>query len=83
MALYALALVLLLGIAFLLYCLWNFSRDLKPRKTSVFAPSGWPAWGSVHPMPTPRLRRQNALFTSKANAVDHPDRDYRIPARFS
>ena len=51
MALYVLAPVLLLGIPFLLYCLWNFSRELKPRSTRVFVASKWPTWGSVHATP--------------------------------
>jgi len=31
---YAFGLILVLGIPFLLYCLWNFSRDLKPRTSA-------------------------------------------------
>jgi hypothetical protein len=33
-AYYLLALILALGIPFLLYCLWNFSRELRPRTSS-------------------------------------------------
>ena len=32
---YALALILAVGIPFLLYCLWNFSRELRPRKSTA------------------------------------------------
>ena len=53
MALYALALILLLGIPFLLYCLWNFARELKPRRARVLAHSSLPAWGTVRAMPMP------------------------------
>ena len=31
MTAYLLALILALGIAFLLFCLWNFGRELRPR----------------------------------------------------
>jgi hypothetical protein len=82
MALYVLALIVFLGIFFLLYCFWNFARELKPRSTRVFAPSRWSTWGSVHPIPMARLRRQNA-FKSRAKAVDLPDRDYPRPTRVS
>ena len=32
---YALALILGVGIPFLLYCLWNFSRELRPRTSTA------------------------------------------------
>jgi hypothetical protein len=32
---YVLALILAIGIPFLLYCLWNFSRELRPRRSSA------------------------------------------------
>jgi len=32
---YFLAAILLVGIPFLLYCLWNFARELKPYRSSV------------------------------------------------
>jgi hypothetical protein len=35
MAPYVLALILLLGISFLIYCLWHFARELKPPKALV------------------------------------------------
>lgn len=39
---YALGLILAVGIPFLLYCLWNFSRELRPRKsTAVLSSSSW------------------------------------------
>ena len=83
MAPYALALILLLGIPFLLYCLWNFARELKPRKSRVFAHSSLPAWGSIRALPRFRPRRQNALFKLRSKAVDCQDRDYSKPARVS
>ena len=40
MTTYLLALILALGIPFLLYCLWNFGRELRPRTSkAVLSPS--------------------------------------------
>ena len=35
MAAYLLVFILAVGIPFLLYCLWNFARDLKPHKPAA------------------------------------------------
>jgi len=35
MTAYFLVAILLVGIPFLLYCLWNFARELKPHRSSV------------------------------------------------
>jgi len=43
MVAYVLALILAFGIPFLLYCLWNFSRELRPRRSaSVLSSSSHP-----------------------------------------
>ena len=40
MTTYVLALILALGIPFLLYCLWNFGRELRPRTSrAALSPS--------------------------------------------
>jgi hypothetical protein len=40
MTTYLLALILALGIPFLLYCLWNFGRELRPRTSrAALSPS--------------------------------------------
>jgi len=39
MTVYSLILILSAGIPFLLYCLWNFSRELRPRASSAVSPS--------------------------------------------
>lgn len=36
---YFLAAILLVGIPFLVYCLWSFGRELNPRKSTVVV---WP-----------------------------------------
>lgn len=35
MMVYVLALILIAGVPFLLYCLWNFARELRPRRSSA------------------------------------------------
>lgn len=52
MALYVFDLILFLGILFLLYCLWNFARELKPRSTRLVAPSRWPTWAPFTQYPS-------------------------------
>jgi hypothetical protein len=83
MGVYMLAAILVVGIPFLLYCLWNFSREIKPRKAPVFF-SAVPTWSSVPAMPVSRPRRQNAsLKLNKADkkVVHRPDSSYPRPAR--
>lgn len=36
---YLLILILAVGIPFLLYCLWNFARELSPHMSAVFVSS--------------------------------------------
>jgi hypothetical protein len=85
MGVYILAVILVLGIPFLLYCLWNFSREIKPRRAPVFF-STVPTWGSIEAMPAPGPRTQDPSLTSekpKTQVVHRPARDYRFPARVS
>lgn len=39
MTAYLLVLILVVGIPFLLYCLWNFARELKPHRSSALVSS--------------------------------------------
>lgn len=39
MTAYLIVLIPALGIPFLLYCLWNFSRELRPRTSGAVLPS--------------------------------------------
>jgi hypothetical protein len=39
MTAYLLLVILAVGIPFLLYCLWNFSRELRPHTSSAVLPS--------------------------------------------
>jgi hypothetical protein len=57
MVLYVLALILAVGIPFLLYCLWNFSRELGPRTSaSVLSSSSHPL--AIRAIPMSRFRSQ-------------------------
>jgi hypothetical protein len=82
MAVYVLAPVLLVGVPFLLYCLWNFSREIRPRNAPVFF-SAVPTLGSAQRTPALLQRLQNASFDLERKVVHHPDRDYPAPARVS
>lgn len=49
MTVYVLALVLTVGVPFLLYCLWNFGRELRPRRSAATLYS--PSFGQNSPRP--------------------------------
>jgi hypothetical protein len=55
---YALALILALGIPFLLYCLWNFARELRPRKSTAVLSSSSPRQVALSAIPMSRFRSQ-------------------------
>jgi hypothetical protein len=82
MAVYVLAAILTVGIPFLLYCLWNFSRELKSRNAGTFF-STFPTVSSVQPIPPARVNRQNASSSPETRVVHRPDRDYPVTARVS
>jgi hypothetical protein len=82
MAVYILAATLLVAIPFLLYCLWNFSRQIKPRKAPVFY-SAVSTLGSVQATPLSPHARQNAPSDSGRKVVRRPERDYASPAQAS
>lgn len=58
MVAYVLVLILALGIPFLLYCLWQFARELKPHKSTASAPFISSRWGAVRATPARRVRSQ-------------------------
>ena len=35
MTVYVFAFIVIVGVPFLLYCLWNFDRELRPRRSSA------------------------------------------------
>jgi len=58
MTAYLLALILAVGISFLLCCLWNFSRELKPRTSSAVLSSGSSRRVVLSAIPMSRFRSQ-------------------------
>jgi len=82
MAVYVLAAILAVGIPFLLYCLWNFSRELKSHNAGTFF-STFPTVSSAQPMPPARANRQSVSSSPGTKVVHRPDRDYRVTARVS
>jgi hypothetical protein len=56
MTAYVLALVGCAAVAFLLYCLWNFAQDMKPRRSGVELPSSLPRRTDLRVMPLSRLK---------------------------
>jgi hypothetical protein len=55
---YALALILGIGIPFLLYCLWSFSRELRPRKSAAVLSSSSQRHATLSAIPMSRFRTQ-------------------------
>jgi hypothetical protein len=55
---YALALILAVGIPFLLYCLWNFSRELRPRTSTAVVSSSSQRQVTLSAIPMRRFRSQ-------------------------
>jgi hypothetical protein len=60
---YALGLILAAGIPFLLYCLWNFSRELRPRGSASVLSSSSPRQVALSAIPMSRFRSQPHTIT--------------------
>jgi len=58
MTVYLLVLILAVGIPFLLYCLWNFSRELRPRTSMAGLPSHSSHRIALSAIPMSRFRSQ-------------------------
>jgi hypothetical protein len=56
-----LGLILALGIPFLLYCLWQFARELQPRKSTAGAPVISSRWSTVRATPARRVRSRASV----------------------
>ena len=55
---YALGLILAVGIPFLLYCLWNFARELSPRTSTTVLSSSSQRHGTHSAIAMSRYKRQ-------------------------
>ena len=51
MTVYVLAFILIVGVPFLLYCLWNLGRELRPRRSSASLSSTSFGRKSTRPVP--------------------------------
>jgi hypothetical protein len=58
MTVYLLALILAVGIPFLLCCLWNFKRELRGSRSSAILSSSSMRAVALRSTPMSRLRRQ-------------------------
>jgi hypothetical protein len=65
MTAYLLVLILALGIPFLLYCLWNFSRELRPRRSAAVLSSSSPRQVALSAIPLSLFRRQPHALQSR------------------
>jgi hypothetical protein len=55
---YALGLILAVGIPFLLYCLWNFARELSSRTSTTVLSSSSQRHGTFSTLAMSRYKRQ-------------------------
>ena len=62
MTTYLLALILAVGISFLLYCLWNFTRELRPRRSSAVMSSSSSRRVALSTIPMSRFRSQPRII---------------------
>jgi len=51
MTVYVLAFILIVSVPFFLYCLWNFERELRPRRSSASLSSTSFGRKLIRPMP--------------------------------
>ena len=56
MTAYVFALLGFAAVAFLLYCLWNFAQDMKPRRSKVELSSSLPHRAELRVIPLPQFR---------------------------
>jgi len=56
MTAYVLALLGFAAVAFLLYCLWNFTQEMRPRRSPVKLPSSLPRRAELRVMPLSRFK---------------------------
>jgi hypothetical protein len=79
MAMYALVVIFVLGIPFLLYCLWNFAREVKPRRKRALMFSSLPSY--AQPASMPRLLTNSS--PQKSVSKPRSDRDFTTPVPVS
>lgn len=63
MTAYLLVLILAVGIPFLLYCLWNFARDLRPHRSAAHLSSHVTTPNTIWTVPATRLRNRPRIVS--------------------
>ena len=71
MTAYLLLVILAVGIPFLLYCLWNFSRELRPRTSSAVLPSHSSHRAALSEIPLSRFRGNRTPFSCDTKVARH------------
>ena len=63
MTAYLLVFILAVGIPFLLYCLWNFARDLRPHRSADPVSLHMTSTNGTTPLPPSRVRNLPRIVT--------------------
>jgi len=63
MTAYLLVLILAVGIPFLLYCLWNFARELRPRRSAALMSSRATSHNTLWTIPATHVRNRPGIVS--------------------
>ena len=63
MTAYLLVFILAVGIPFLLYCLWNFARELKPHRSGVVVSSALTQADMLRTVPKSQFRSRPQIVS--------------------
>jgi hypothetical protein len=67
MTAYFLVLILAVGIPFLLYCLWNFARELRPHRSAAAVSSRMTSPNALWTIPATHVRNRRPRIVSLRN----------------
>ena len=79
MAIYLLGVIVFVGIPFLLYCLWHFANEIRPRKSAVSS-SLCQQMGALRVIRMSQFKGQSVSL-NRGNGISPRDPDYSSPAR--
>lgn len=63
MTVYLLVLILAVGIPFLLCCLWNFARELRPHRSAALVSSRVLSLNALRTIPATQVRNRPRIFS--------------------
>jgi heme/copper-type cytochrome/quinol oxidase subunit 2 len=63
MTAYLLVLILAVGIPFLLYCLWNFARELRPHRSGALVSSRVTSSNTLWTIPATHVRNRPQIVS--------------------